>query len=169
MKKVIIIGSPGSGKSTFARRLREKTGLPLYYLDRIWRRPARTNITTEEFDRRLMAILREDQWIIDGNYLRTLEIRLQACDTVFLLDYPVDVCLQGAKERIGTRREDLPWVETGFDGEFRQWILDFPNDQLPRIYELLEQYRDGKEIHIFRSREEAEEWLGAVDSMCELR
>ena len=169
MKKVIIIGSPGSGKSTFARRLREKTGLPLYYLDLIWHRSDRTNITTEEFDRRLMAILREDQRIIEGNYLRTLEIRLQACDTVFLLDYPVDVCLQGAKERIGTRREDLPWVETGFDGEFRQWILDFPNDQLPRIYELLEQYRDGKEIHIFRSREEAEEWLGTVDSMCELR
>lgn len=169
MKKVIIIGSPGSGKSTFARRLREKTGLPLYYLDMIWHRADQTNITPEEFDSRLQEIIEKERWIIDGNYLRTLEIRLQACDTVFLLDYPVEVCLQGAKERIGTRREDLPWVETEFDGEFRQWILDFPNDQLPRIYELLEQYRDGKEIHIFRSREEAEECLGAVDSMCELR
>ena len=75
----------------------------------------------------------------------------------------------GSYARIGKKREDLPWIETEFDEEFRQWILDFPNDQLPRIYELLEQYRDGKEIHIFRSREEAEEWLGAVDSMCELR
>ena len=164
MKKVIIIGSPGSGKSTFARRLREKTGLPLYYLDLIWHRSDRTNITTEEFDRRLMAILREDQWIIDGNYLRTLEIRLQACDTVFLLDYPVDVCLQGAKERIGTRREDLPWVETEFDEEFRQWILDFPKDQLPIIYQLLEKYKKNRTVHIFKSREEAEHYLVSIEN-----
>ena len=160
MNKVIIIGSPGSGKSTFARRLREKTGLPLYYLDMIWHRTDRTNITPEEFDSRLQKILEKERWIIDGNYLRTLEMRLQACDTVFLLDHPVEVCLQGAKERIGTKREDLPWVETEFDEEFRQWILDFPNDQLPRINELLEQYRDGKEIHIFRSREEADDFFG---------
>lgn len=156
MRKVIIIGSPGAGKSTFARKLREKTGLPLYYLDLIWHRPDRTNISREEFDTRLKEIMAEDRWIIDGNYLRTLEMRIQACDTIFLLDYPVDVCLQGAEERIGTKREDLPWVEQEFDGEFRQWILDFPKDQLPCIYELLEQYRSGRELHIFRCREEAD-------------
>ena len=169
MKRVLILGCPGAGKSVFARSLRDLTGLPLYYLDQIWHKADGTNISREEFDARLSQLLSQDRWMIDGNYQRTLTSRLERCDTVFLLDYPVDVCLQGAKERIGTRREDLPWVETEFDGEFRQWILDFPNDQLPRIYELLEQYRDGKEIHIFRSREEAEEWLGAVDSMCELR
>ena len=124
MRKVIIIGSPGAGKSTFARKLREKTGLPLYYLDLIWHRPDQTNISREEFDTRLKEIMAEDRWIIDGNYLRTLEMRIQACDTIFLLDYPADVCLQGAEERIGTKREDLPWVEQEFDGEFRQWILD---------------------------------------------
>src|SRR5699024_2778613 len=109
MRKVIIIGSPGAGKSTFARKLREKTGLPLYYLDLIWHRPDQTNISREEFDTRLREILAEERWIIDGNYLRTLEMRIQACDTIFLLDYPADICLQGAEERIGTKREDLPW------------------------------------------------------------
>ena len=155
MRKVIIIGSPGAGKSTFARKLREKTGLPLYYLDLIWHRPDCTNISTEEFDTRLKEILAEDCWIIDGNYLRTLEMRLKACDTIFLLDYPADVCLQGAEERIGTEREDLPWVEQEFDGEFRQWITDFSRDQRPEICRLLEQYREGRKIVVFHSREEA--------------
>ena len=86
MKRAIVIGSPGAGKSTFARRLRDVTGLPLYYLDLIWHLPDRTNISREEFDARLRQILEKDEWIIDGNYSRTIEPRLAACDTAFLLD-----------------------------------------------------------------------------------
>ena len=71
MKRIIVIGSPGAGKSTFARKLKEKTGLPLYYLDMIFHRPDRTTVTREEFDQKLQAILKTDNWIIDGNYQRT--------------------------------------------------------------------------------------------------
>ena len=80
----MIIGSPGAGKSTFARKLKEMTGLPLYYLDMLWHKADRTNVSTEEFDKALQEIVQQDKWIIDGNYQRTLEIRLQECDTVFL-------------------------------------------------------------------------------------
>ena len=156
MKKVIVIGSPGAGKSTFARKIRDKTGLPLFYLDMIWHKPDKTNITREEFHEKLEEIMEKDAWIIDGNYQRTLEIRLQTCDTVFFLDYPVEVCLEGASSRIGTEREDLPWVETEFDEEFRQYIVDFPKEQLPQMYELLEKYKQEKEWIIFRNREEAD-------------
>lgn len=162
MEKVLIIGSPGAGKSTFARGLRDLTGLPLYYLDMIWHRPDRTNVTRWEFDRRLGAILAEDRWIIDGNYQRTLSTRLQACKTVFLFDLPPETCLAGARARIGTRREDLPWVEREFDREFQQWITDFPKTQLPQIYELLREYREGREIVVFKSREEAGDYLRAL-------
>ncbi|MCI7794887.1 MAG: adenylate kinase [Lachnospiraceae bacterium] len=159
MQKVMIIGCPGSGKSTFARRLRDLTGLPLYYLDMLWHKPDRTNITKEEFDARLIEITGRDRWIIDGNYRRTLRVRMEQCDTVFLLDYPLELCLTGAQARIGTKREDMPWTETEFDGEFRQWIEDFPKDQLPEIYQLLEEYRDRRTIVIFRSREESDTYL----------
>ena len=159
MQKVMIIGCPGSGKSTFARKLRDLTGLPLYYLDMLWHKPDRTNISKEEFDTRLIEITGRDRWIIDGNYRRTLRARMEQCDTVFLLDYPLELCLAGAQARIGTKREDMPWTETEFDGEFRQWIEDFPKDQLPEIYELLEEYRDRKTIVIFRSRDEADVYL----------
>mgnify|MGYP003372980215 FL=1 len=159
MKKIVVIGCPGAGKSTFARRLKEMTGLPLYYLDQIWHKADRTTVSKEEFDAKLREIIQQDSWIIDGNYLRTMECRLDACDTVFFLDYPLEICLEGAKARIGTVREDMPWVETEFDEEFRQWILDFPKDQIPVIYELLKKYETEKEIIIFKSRDEAEKFL----------
>lgn len=158
MKKIVVIGCPGAGKSTFARKLKEMTGLPLYYLDQIWHKADRTTVSKEEFDAKLREIIQQDSWIIDGNYLRTMECRLDACDTVFFLDYPLEICLEGAKARIGTVREDMPWVETEFDEEFRQWILDFPKDQIPVIYELLKKYETEKEIIIFKSRDEAEKF-----------
>lgn len=158
-QKVIIIGSPGAGKSTFARNLRDITGLPLHYLDLINHKPDRTTIPREEFDAKLEEILASERWIIDGNYQRTIERRLLACDTVFLLDYPVEQCLEGAQERVGRKREEMPWVEETLDETFRQFILEFRQTKLPQIYALLEQYKDGRYIVIFKSRSEAEAWL----------
>ena len=97
--------------------------------------------------------------IIDGNYSRTIEMRLKYCDTAFLLDYPLEVCLEGAKSRIGKQREDLPWLEEELDEDFRQWIIDFPKTKLPEIYRMLEEHGTGKEIHVFHSREEADQFL----------
>ena len=86
-------------------------------------------------------------------------MRLKACDTVFLLDYPLDVCLAGASERVGQKREEMPWFEEELDEEFRQWIIDFPKEQLPGMYALLEQYKGERQVIIFHSRKEADEWL----------
>lgn len=159
MKKIIVVGCPGAGKSTFSRKLRDLTGLPLYYLDMIWHKPDQTNVSKEEFDSALADIIRKDRWIIDGNYGRTLEMRLKECDTAFLLDYPLEVCLSGARARIGQPREDMPWTDSELDKEFEEWIRDFSRDQLPGIYELLEKYRATRDIVVFRSREEADEYL----------
>lgn len=158
-QKVIVIGSPGAGKSTFARKLRDLTGLPLFYLDMLWHKPDRTNVSREEFDEKLQEILMQEQWIIDGNYQRTLEMRLKACDTVFFLDFPLDVCLAGVQARIGKAREEMPWIENEFDEEFRQDILEFPKVKLPKIYEMLERYRENKKIVIFKSREEVDAFI----------
>ncbi|MCI8331325.1 MAG: adenylate kinase [Clostridiales bacterium] len=159
MNKVIVIGCPGAGKSTFARELRDRTALPLYYLDMLWHKPDRTNIAREEFDAGLQAIMAKERWIIDGNYGRTMEMRLKACDTVFFLDYPLALCLAGAEERVGKPREDMPWMETEFDEEFKQCILDFEKDQRPKIMDLLARYQKEKKIVVFHSREEADHYL----------
>lgn len=159
MNKIIVIGCSGSGKSTFARKLSALLNLPLYYLDMIWHKPDKTTITQKEFDIKLNNILKEDSWIIDGNYQRTLEMRLKKCDSVFLFDISTELCLEGAKSRIGKQRVDLPWLETDFDDDFKQWIYDYKTKSLPITMDLLKQYQDGKQIIIFKSREESEEFL----------
>ena len=162
MKKVIVIGCPGSGKTTFAEKLQKCTGLPLYYLDAIWHKPDKTHIPREEFDQRITEIFSEEKWIIDGNYKRTIEMRIKECDTVFLFDLPTDVCLQGAKERLGKGRYDLPWIEKESDPEFEGFIKEFAEKSLPKIYSLIEKYKAEKDIVIFKSREDADDYINYV-------
>lgn len=162
MQKVIIIGCPGAGKSTFGRKLADVTGLPLHYLDMIWHRPDRTTVSREEFDEQLDSLLDGDRWIIDGNYIRTLPLRLFRCDTVFMFDLPLEVCLAGAEERLGKERVDMPWTDTVLGEEFRQWILDFPKMQLPLINLFLDSYK-GTVVR-FKSRRAADEYIIALKS-----
>ena len=157
MKRVIVIGCPGAGKSTFARKLAAKTGLPVYYLDMIWPRADRTVIGREEFDRQLDAILKKDEWIIVGNYARTLPLRLVHCDTVFFFDLPLEVCIDGAKSRLGKERVDMPWVDNQLDPEFLQWIIDFSRDVVPEIERHLKNF--DKTVIRFHSREEADKFI----------
>ncbi len=159
MLRAMVIGCPGAGKSTFARKLRDITGLPLYYLDMLWHKPDKTNISREEFDRKLSVILEKDKWIIDGNYQRTLEMRLCKCDTIFLLDFSTEDCIAGVQSRIGKKREEMPWIETEFDEEFRRAIMDFHAMKIPQIYRLLGTYQDGREVTIFKSRKEADVYI----------
>lgn len=103
-------------------------------------------------------MLEGDEWIVDGNYGSTMELRLAACDTVFFLDYPLDTCLDGIRERRGKPREDLPWIETEEDGEFLEFIKRYGERQRPTVLDLLEKYRH-KNVVILKSREQADQFL----------
>ena len=163
MKKIIIIGCPGSGKTTFAERLNQITGLPLYYLDAIWHKPDKTHISREDFDKSISEIFNTSEWIIDGNYNRTIEMRLRQCDTVFLFDLPTEICIQGATERLGKDRYDLPWIEKELTLSFRQSIEEFPINSLPKIYELIEKYSNDKQVIVFKSREDVDFYLKSIN------
>lgn len=161
MQKVMVIGCPGSGKSTFSRALRDKTGLPLYYLDMLYWNADKTTVQREVFRTRLAKILEADAFIIDGNYHSTLEMRFSACDTVFFLDYPTDVCLDGVRSRFGKPREDMPWIETEPDPEFMDYIRRFATENRPEILALIEKYPQVKVI-TFTSRAEADAYLNTI-------
>ena len=163
MKKAIVIGCPGSGKTTFSEKLQRLTDLPLFYLDAIWHKPDRTHISREEFDERLSEIFGSDEWIIDGNYNRTIEERIRKSDTVFLFDLPTDVCINGAIERLGKKRNDVPWVDEELSHEFKTEIEEFPDKHLQKIYELLDKYKEYKQIVIFKSRKQADEFLAEME------
>jgi adenylate kinase family enzyme len=162
MKKAIVIGCPGSGKTTFAEKLQKKTGLPLYYLDAIWHKPDRTHISRGDFDIRLQEIMDEDSWIVDGNYSRTLEVRIRHCDTVFFFDLTTEDCLWGATERLGKGRYDMPWIDTELDPKLKLEIEEFPEKVRPLILELFAKYAEGTQIVIFHNRKMADEYLGKL-------
>lgn len=161
MNKVIIIGCPGSGKSTFARKLAEKTGLPLYYLDMMYWNADKTTVSKEVFLHRLNNVLSENEWIIDGNYASTMELRMSVCDTIFFLDFDSDVCLSGINERKGKQRPDMPWIETEDDEEFLQFIRDYNTNSRPKVIELLNKYND-RDIAVFKNRNEAEQYINEI-------
>lgn len=160
MKKIIVIGCPGSGKSTFSRALQQRTCLPLHHLDRMYWNENGTTVPKPLFDRRLQEVLDRDAWIIDGNYASTMELRIAACDTVIFLDYPTEVCLEGIAARKGKPRPDMPWKQAPEDNdeEFLAFIRDYNAVSKPAVLELLEKYPD-KQILSFRTREEASHWL----------
>ena len=157
-RRILIVGCPGSGKSTFARRLAEKTGIPLYHLDALYWRADRTHLTREELIDVLTPIMQTDEWIIDGNYNSTMPLRVGYCTELILLDYPVDVCLNGVRARMGTSRPDMPWVETQEDPVFMDFIRAYPDTSRPRVFALMADHPD-KRFTIFRTRDDAERYL----------
>lgn len=158
MKKIIIIGCPGSGKSTFSKALENLTGLSLYHLDMLKWNSDKTTVSKRVFEERLDNILEKNEWIIDGNYISTMDYRMKQCDTVFFLDYPLEVCLSGIKQRIGKKRSDMPWIEENEDPEFMDFIKSFDKDTRPEILNLLKKYAP-KNIIIFKNREDVGEFL----------
>ena len=157
MRKVLVIGSPGAGKSTFAKKLAKSKRLPLFHLDLIWFHKDGNMEAREIFDEELQKILETDEWIIDGYYPRTLKHRLQYADTVFFFDLPEEVCLEGAKKRIGTKRDDNPVFETELSEGLKERILFFRIFNTPYIEDLLLDFK-GKIIR-FHSYQEIEDWL----------
>lgn len=163
MKKVIVIGCPGSGKSTFSRKLHKITQIPLYHLDMMYWNADKTTVDGNTLIERQNEVIKRDEWIIDGNYDFTMELRMNACDTVIFLDYPLELCLSGVEARRGKSRPDMPWIEdeTNVDEEFIQFIKNYNQISKPNVINLLEKYKN-KEIVIFTDRTQAEEYLSEM-------
>lgn len=159
MKKVIIIGCPGSGKSTFGRKLKSITDLPLYHLDMMYWNKDKTTVSKEIFIERLKKTMNNSKWIIDGNYGSSMEMRLKECDTVFFLDYSTEVCIEGIETRKGKPRSDMPWIENdNTDDDFISFINNYNSESRPEVIKLLAKY-SSKNIIVFHSREESEKYL----------
>ena len=111
MQRILIIGNAGSGKTTFAKKLAERTGLPLVHLDKLYWTGNWEHVDRDTFDQLLQQQLDKPSWIIDGNFNRTLPHRLEHCDTVFYFDLPTLTCLWGITKRVfsnyGRTRPDM--------------------------------------------------------------
>ena len=159
--RIIVLGCPGSGKSTFARALAARTGLPLIHLDSVWWRADGSHISRDEFDRALSELLAGEKWIRDGDYSRTYEVRLRAADTVIFLDYPEDVCMAGIVGRLGEERPDMPWTESALDPELVAMVKNYARDNRPVLLDLLRRYAD-RQVLVFTDRTRADRWLSEL-------
>ena len=166
LNRIVIIGCPGSGKSTLARELGEKLDLTVVHLDRLWWKKGWENVSREEFDTRLDKAMAMEKWIIDGNYSRTLDVRLQRCDTVIYLDFNRWLCLWGMCQRVlGNYGKVRPDMSSGcperFDWEFVKFIWNFNKNNRVRNYTWIAQAKQAKPI-VLKNRREVKRFLGSI-------
>lgn len=164
MRRVLVIGPGGAGKSTFARSLAERTGLPLIHLDTLYWRPGWIATPNEQWDRVVDELLTREAWVMDGNYGRTLPARLAACDTVIFLDFPRSVCLWRVAKRWwryrGRSRPDLAaGCPEQLTWEFVWWIWTYKTRRRPGVLRQLAALPDGTSAAVLRSGRDARRFL----------
>lgn len=169
MKRVMVIGCSGSGKSTLSRKLHSLLRLPVIHLDRHYWKPAWTPTSNEEWDSQVEAFAMREQWIIDGNYSRTLEQRMRRADLIVLLDMPRWLCLYRVlKRRIqyhGKTRPDLNEdCPEKLDFEFLKWIWNYRKRSRAQTLDKLEQVKGHTEVVIIRSGQQLRAFIARLET-----
>jgi adenylate kinase family enzyme len=166
-RRIIVIGSGGAGKSTFAAELAKYTGLPLIHLDRYYWKPGWVPTPNEKWIECVQQLSSGDSWIMDGNYSGSLSIRVQRCDGIIFFDMPRLICVRGIlQRRLAYRLSQRPDLPEGCSEqvtmEFLRWVWNYPRKSRPRIIAALGQANPETEILIVTRRAQAREILDAV-------
>ena len=154
MRRVLVIGPPGAGKSTLAAGLSRRIGLPLIHLDQHYWRPGWVEPSEDAWAAQLDALAGEDRWIMDGNYGGSLAARLKRADTVILLDFAPSLCLwrvfkRTARQWRQVRADMAPACPERFNLEFLIFTATFARRPRRQILKKLERF-DGTIIHLRR-------------------
>lgn len=166
MERIIIIGCGGAGKSTMARQLGDKLQIPVVHLDKLFWKPGWMESSREEIDAKIMAEMAKPQWIMDGNYNRTLAERMRHCDTIIYLDFSRFACLMGVLKRVittyGTVRPDMgEGCPERFDGEFLQWVWNYNKNKRESNYRLLNEATHAETI-VLKNRRAVKKFLKSL-------
>jgi adenylate kinase family enzyme len=169
MKRILIIGSGGAGKSTFALKLQALTGIELIHLDKLYWKPNWVEPSKDEWKQTIENLLEKDSWIMDGNYSGTLKMRLAACDTAIFLDLPRTICVWRAFKRfLLDKKNGRPDLAEGcdeqFDLKFYKWIWNYPTRSKPKVEALFEQFQNTKKIIRLASTKEVENFFVNLSS-----
>jgi adenylate kinase family enzyme len=170
LERVVILGTGGAGKSTLARELSLRTGLPVVHLDVVLWKPGWTRGSREDDRRAFAAAIAGDRWILDGDFLSVGggEARFERADTVVFLDLPRRTCLRRVLTRAvrdrRRRRPDLPeGCAEGFDLDLLRWMWSYPQNSRPRILRILEGLDGSVGVHMLRSPAEVRRFVQRYD------
>lgn len=170
MKRIVILGPSGTGKTTLGRRLGEKLGYPILHLDTVYWLKDWEHIDKQAFHQYMTRFFRKhDAWVIDGNYSnnRHFDLRLKLADTIILLDYGVDASLKGIHQRAQqykhrVRSDMAEGCVEGIDQVFLQYVAFYYKQRIHFIRAWINGYRGTKNILVFHSRDELNAWLASI-------
>ncbi len=164
MQRVLIIGCSGSGKSTLSTQLQPILKLPLIHLDRYFWKPNWEAAQDEEWDQRVAEFAAGEEWIIDGNYSRTLDLRLRRADLIIWLDMPRRVCLYRVIKRwiqyYGRTRPDLnEGCPEKIDWAFLRWIWNYPTRTRSRTIGKLQELEPHQQVIIIKNSKQLHAYI----------
>lgn len=174
MKRILVIGSGGAGKSTFARELGAILDLPVIHLDQAYWKPGWETPSKKEWARKVDSLIAQHEWIMDGNFGGTLPQRMKRADAVILLDISRWICLWRVLQRYvkyrGRHRPEMtPGCHERFDKEFVKWIWNYPSKSRPAKLALLESTPPDQRVVILNSNREISLFLDETRREVELR
>ncbi|MGP3949603.1 topology modulation protein [Streptomyces sp. 7N604] len=163
MKKVAIVGCGGSGKSYVARELGRLLGAPVTHLDAAYYDDEWNQLPKEKFEALQRELVSAPSWVIDGNYNSTLQVRLEACDTVVFMDLPTRSCLWGIisrQLRHGRGQNKDNGIYNRIHMGVIRYVLSYRRTMRPRVLKKIDDFaRDHAEVVLLTSRQHARKWL----------
>jgi len=165
MKKILIIGSGGAGKSTIASKLGERLNIPVTHLDKYYWKPGWVESPSDEWREKVQSLVKYDQWIMDGNYKGTFDIRFKEADTIVILDFPPIICIfRSLKRRFQYWNQTRPDMvnhcpEKLIEPSFFRWVWNFLKDGMPIIENCLQQYGRHTNVIRLKSPKEVNQWV----------
>jgi adenylate kinase family enzyme len=168
MRRVLVIGSGGSGKSTVAAQLGELLNVEVNHLDKFFWKAGWVRPDPDEWSRTVTDLIERDSWVMDGNYSGTLDLRLQRCDTIVFLDLPRVLCLWRIVKRFlayrGRTRPDVAEdCRESLNLEFVSWVWNYPRRSRPKVIKRLQEHAQGKQIFWLRTRSEVRRFLSQFE------
>jgi len=160
-KKILIVGGPGSGKSVLSFNLGQRLNIPVYHLDEIHIKCDTEKNGKDYRNHKILEILKNDSWIMDGNYRGTLKERVNECDAIIFLDYPTYKLIYGVLSRNvkNYKKTDkkISSVKKIFDFSLIALICDWRKTKRKDVINLLD--KTDKKIYIFKQRMKLNNWF----------